>query len=107
MIYEFIEILKLFNQEELNSPLPRKEFAKIEKELKMINLDKTKIQYCSPEYNGKKFSGFVRFDQDKTPQLIEFKSKIYGDCNIPVLGKDKNANFVINNIYIINEYLGR
>lgn len=106
MIYEFIEVLKLFSQEELNSALPRKKFAKIEMDLKAINLDKTKIYYCSPQYNGKEFSGFVRYDEGEKPKLIKFKSKIYGSCNIIVLGKENKTDFLIN-IDIINEYLGR
>ncbi len=102
---EFIAVLELFDEDELNSPLPHKPFSEIEGKLKNLNLDKTNIYYSSPDFEGKAFSGFVRVDENQKPKLFEFKSKRYGSCNIRVLGKDINSDFVIN-IDIINEYLG-
>jgi hypothetical protein len=101
---DFIAVLDLFNEAELKSPLPHKAFNDIEAELKDLNLDKTSIYYCSPDFEGKPFSGFVRVDENKKPIFFEFKSKHYGSCNIRVMGKNINSDFVID-LDIINEYL--
>jgi len=101
---EFIAVLKLFDEDELNSPLAHRPFSEIEVKLKKLNLHKTTIYYRSPDFEGKVFSGFVRADENQKPKLYEFKSKRYGSCNIRVLGKDINSDFVIN-IDIIKEYL--